>query len=56
MAETGDWISPQIDYGVPFWGKPPLSTWLTAISLKIFGINEFAARFSSFFLIFLLFF
>jgi 4-amino-4-deoxy-L-arabinose transferase-like glycosyltransferase len=51
MAETGDWITPQIDYGVPFWGKPPLSTWLTAISLKIFGINEFAARFSSFFLI-----
>ena len=51
MAETGDWITPQIDYGVPFWGKPPLSTWLTAISLKIFGLNEFAARFSSFFLI-----
>ena len=51
MAETGDWITPKIGYGVPFWGKPPLSTWLTAASLKIFGINEFAARFSSFFLI-----
>ncbi len=51
MAETGDWITPQIDYGVPFWGKPPLSTWLTAASFKLFSINEFFARFSSFFLI-----
>ena len=47
MAETANWITPQIDYGVPFWGKPPLSTWATAVSLRVFGINEFAARFSS---------
>lgn len=53
MAETGDWITPQIDYGVPFWGKPPLSTWLTAASVKLFIINEFSARFPSFILIFL---
>ena len=26
MLETGDWLTPQFDYGVPFWGKPPLST------------------------------
>ena len=44
MVELGDWITPWYDYGVPFWAKPPLSTWLTALSLKIFGINEFAAR------------
>ncbi len=44
MVELGDWITPWYDYGVPFWAKPPLSTWLTAISLKLFGINEFAAR------------
>lgn len=47
MAETGDWITPQIDYGIPFWGKPPLSTWLTAASFKAFSINEFSARLSS---------
>ena len=47
MAETNNWITPQIDYGVPFWGKPPLSTWATGLSLRVFGINEFAARFSS---------
>lgn len=45
MAETGDWITPWFDYGEPFWGKPPLSFWMTAISFKLFGINEFAARF-----------
>lgn len=44
MAETGDWITPQIDYGVPFWAKPPLATWLTAASIAALGPNEFAAR------------
>ncbi len=44
MLETGNWVTPQHDYGVPFWAKPPLSTWLSAISMKCFGVNEFAAR------------
>ena len=48
MAETGNWVTPQIDYGVPFWAKPPLSTWLSAISIKMLGVNEFAVRFPSF--------
>lgn len=52
MALTGNWVTPQIDFGVPFWAKPVLSTWLTALSLTVFGINAFAARLSSF-LIFL---
>ena len=47
MLETGDWITPQHDYGVPFWAKPPLSTWLSAFSMKLFGVNEFAARLPS---------
>ncbi len=47
MLETGDWLMPQFDYGVPFWGKPPLSTWLSAASMAIFGVNEFAARLPS---------
>lgn len=47
MLETGQWIVPQIDYGVPFWGKPPLSFWLTAISFKVIGVTEFAARIPS---------
>ncbi len=44
MVELRDWVTPWHDYAVPFWGKPPLSFWLTAGSLKVFGINEFAAR------------
>ncbi len=47
MVATNNWITPQFDYGTPFWGKPPLSSWATAIFLKAFGVNEFAARFSS---------
>lgn len=44
MLETGNWVTPLHDYGVPFWAKPPLSTWLSAFSMKLFGINEFAVR------------
>lgn len=45
MAETTNWTTLQIDYGIPFWAKPPLSTWLSAMSFQLFGVNEFAARF-----------
>jgi 4-amino-4-deoxy-L-arabinose transferase-like glycosyltransferase len=51
MLETGNWLVPQVDYGVPFWGKPPLSTWLSAASMSAFGVNEFAARLPSFLLL-----
>ena len=44
MLETGDWITPQFDYGVPFWGKPPLHTWLSALGMKLFGVGPFGAR------------
>lgn len=44
MVETGNWITPQFDYGVPFWAKPPLHTWLSAIGIAAFGPSPFAAR------------
>ena len=44
MVETQDWITPQFDYGIPFWGKPPLHTWLSAAGMELFGINGFGAR------------
>ena len=47
MAVQNDWITPWIRPGIPFWGKPPLSFWSTALSIKIFGVNEFATRFPS---------
>ena len=53
MYETNNWITPQIDYGVPFWAKPPLNTWLSALSMKVFGVNEFAVRFPAFLFMFI---
>ena len=44
MAEFGDWITPWIADGEPFWGKPPFSFWITAGSFKILGIGAFSAR------------
>lgn len=47
MLETGNWITLAQEYGVPFWAKPPLSSWLSALSMYIFGVNEFAVRLPS---------
>lgn len=47
MASTHDWIMPWFGPGTPFWGKPPLSFWAQALSMNLFGYNEFAARLPS---------
>ncbi|NGM85881.1 glycosyltransferase family 39 protein [Parapusillimonas sp. SGNA-6] len=47
MASTHDWITPWFGPGIPFWGKPPLSFWAQALSMNVFGYNEFAARLPS---------
>lgn len=44
MVETGDWLVPQHDYGVPFLAKPPLAMWLAAVGIELFGPNQFAPR------------
>jgi 4-amino-4-deoxy-L-arabinose transferase-like glycosyltransferase len=44
MLETGSYLRPQINYE-PFWEKPPLFMWFQALSMHIFGINDYAARF-----------
>lgn len=44
MIESNNWVTPQFDYGIPFWGKPPLHTWASAISGELFGISEFSLR------------
>jgi 4-amino-4-deoxy-L-arabinose transferase-like glycosyltransferase len=44
MAELNDWVTPWFDYGAPYWGKPPLAFWVTALSFKLFGVSEFTAR------------
>ena len=46
MVESGDWITPTYN-GVTRYDKPIFFYWLMAASYKVFGINEFAARFPS---------
>ena len=48
MVATGNWVTPQLDPGKPYWGKPPLSIWSTALFYKVLGISEFSARLPSF--------
>ena len=43
MIVTGDYNTVQIDF-VPFWEKPPLFIWMQVLCMKVFGVNEFAAR------------
>jgi len=47
MSKTQDWITPYFDYGVVYWGKPPLSFWFQALSYDIFGIHDFSPRIPS---------
>lgn len=44
MLVSKDYLTVQINF-IPFWEKPPLFIWMQALSMKIFGVNEFAARF-----------
>ena len=43
MIETGNWVVPHIWY-LPHLDKPPMTYWLVAVSMKLFGQNEWAAR------------
>jgi 4-amino-4-deoxy-L-arabinose transferase-like glycosyltransferase len=43
MIETGDWLTPHFWY-LPHFDKPPLTYWLVAASMKLFGQNEWAVR------------
>jgi len=45
MLERGDFVTPTLNY-VKYFEKPPLHYWLNALSLSVFGENEFAARFA----------
>jgi 4-amino-4-deoxy-L-arabinose transferase-like glycosyltransferase len=46
MAETGDWVTPRL-YGKPWFEKPVLYYWAAALSFKVFGVSEVAARLPS---------
>ncbi len=44
MMQTGDYLRVQVNYE-PFWEKPPFFIWMQVASMKLFGVNAFAARF-----------
>jgi 4-amino-4-deoxy-L-arabinose transferase-like glycosyltransferase len=44
MLVTSNYTRVQINFE-PFWEKPPLFFWFQAISMHLFGVNEYAARF-----------
>ncbi len=46
MLESGNWVVPYFNYSVRF-DKPVFFYWLEAISMKVFGVNEFSARLPS---------
>jgi len=43
MAQSGDWITPRLN-GQPWFEKPPLLYWMTAIATKLHFRDEWAAR------------
>jgi len=43
MLKSGDWVTPRIN-GVAFLEKPAMFYWPMALSFKIFGVHDWAAR------------
>ncbi|MCC6373097.1 MAG: glycosyltransferase family 39 protein [Bacteroidia bacterium] len=44
MLVSDNYSQVQLNYR-PFWEKPPFFIWLQALSMNLFGVTEFAARF-----------
>jgi 4-amino-4-deoxy-L-arabinose transferase-like glycosyltransferase len=43
MLDSGDWVTARLD-GIAYLEKSPLKYWMMAISFKIFGVHDWAAR------------
>ena len=43
MLQSGDWVTARLD-GVAYLEKSPLKYWMMAVSFKIFGVHDWAAR------------
>ncbi len=43
MVTSGDWVTPRAD-GIVFLEKPAMFYWPIAVSFKIFGVHDWAAR------------
>jgi Dolichyl-phosphate-mannose-protein mannosyltransferase len=43
MLESGDWVTARLD-GIAYLEKSPLIYWIMAVSYRIFGVHDWAAR------------
>lgn len=43
MLLSGDWITTRLN-GLKYFEKPPLHTWMSALSFALFGVGEWQAR------------
>ncbi|MCC6868178.1 MAG: glycosyltransferase family 39 protein [Burkholderiales bacterium] len=43
MVASGNWVTPTLN-GIPYFEKPPLQYWATAIAFRAFGEDEWTAR------------
>ena len=43
MLQSGDWVTARLD-GIAYLEKSPLKYWMMAVSFKIFGPHDWAAR------------
>ena len=43
MFASGDWITTRLN-GIKYFEKPPLQTWMNALSFALFGLGEWQAR------------
>ncbi|MGV8893000.1 MAG: glycosyltransferase family 39 protein [Burkholderiaceae bacterium] len=44
MVASGDWITTRLN-GIKYFEKPPLQTWINALTFIVFGMGEWQARF-----------
>jgi len=43
MFASGDWITTRLN-GIKYFEKPPLQTWMNALTFALFGVGEWQAR------------
>ena len=43
MFITGDWITTRLN-GIKYFEKPPLQTWMNALTFTLFGLGDWQAR------------
>lgn len=44
MMMTGEYTQVTVNF-IPFWEKPPLFFWTQVLSMRLFGVGEYSARF-----------